>query len=64
MIRVANIKIPLEAGADEPLAAALKKLRADRSQVKDWRVSKKSVDARDKGDVHFVVSVDVSLLLL
>jgi hypothetical protein len=27
MIRVANIKIPLDAGADEPLAAALKKLR-------------------------------------
>jgi uncharacterized FAD-dependent dehydrogenase len=61
MIRVANIKIPLDGPEDAPLTAVLKKLRADRSQVKDWRVSKKSVDARDKGDVHFVVSVDVSL---
>ena len=61
MIRVANIKIPLDGPEDTPLTAALRKLRADRSQVKDWRVSKKSVDARDKGDVHFVLSVDVSL---
>ena len=61
MIRVANIKIPLDGPEDAPLLAALKKLRADRAQVKEWRVSRKSVDARDKGDVHFVMSVDVSL---
>ena len=61
MIRIANIKVPLDGGAEAPLQGALKKLRADRSQVKDWRVSKKSVDARDKGDVHFVMSVDLSL---
>ena len=61
MIRIANIRVPLDGGAEAPLQYALKKLRADRSQVKDWRVSKKSVDARDKGDVHFVMSVDLSL---
>ena len=61
MIRVANIKTPLDGREDAPLTAALSKLRADRSQVKNWRVSKKSVDARDKGDVHFVMSVDISL---
>ena len=61
MIRVANIKIHLDGPEDAPLLAALKKLRADRAQVKEWRVSRKSVDARDKGDVHFVMGVDVSL---
>ncbi len=61
MIRVSNIKISLDSAEEAPLTAALKKLRANRNQVKDWRVSKKSVDARDKGDIHFVVSVDVSL---
>jgi uncharacterized FAD-dependent dehydrogenase len=61
MIRIANIKVPLDGSAEAPLECALKKLRADRSQVKRWHVSKKSVDARDKGDVHFVMSVDVSL---
>ena len=61
MIRIANIKLPLEAEADAPLKLALKKIKADKSAVTAWRVSKKSVDARDKGDVHFVVSVDVKL---
>ncbi len=60
MIRVANIKMPLDGNEESLLKAALKKLQADRSQVKNWRVSKKSVDARDKGDVHFVLSVDVT----
>ena len=61
MIRIANIKVPLDGNEEAPLLCALKKLRADRSQVKEWRVSKKSVDARDKGNVHFVMSVDLSL---
>ena len=61
MIRIANIKVPLEGDGETPLKLALKKIKADISQVKSWRISKKSVDARDKGDVHFVMSVDVSL---
>ena len=61
MIRIANIKVPLEGEGEAPLKLALKKSKADISQVKSWRISKKSVDARDKGDVHFVMSVDVSL---
>ena len=61
MIRIANIKVPLDENGEAPLQLALKKIKADKSQVKSWRISKKSVDARDKGDVHFVMSVDVSL---
>ncbi len=61
MLRIGGLKIPLDGAADEPLRAALKKIKAEPGQVKRWRVSKKSVDARDKGDVHFVFSVDVSL---
>ena len=61
MIRIGNLKAPLNMEADLPLALALKKLKAERSAVTSWRVSKKSVDARDKGDVHFVLSVDVQL---
>ncbi|MBQ9263050.1 MAG: hypothetical protein IJ189_02425 [Clostridia bacterium] len=61
MLRVANLKISLDGGADAALTAALKKLKVGRDQVLSWRVSKKSVDARDKGDVHFVMAVDVAL---
>ena len=60
MLRVANLKIPLDAKGDLPLAMALQKLRAKKEQVTDWRVSKKSVDARDKENVHFVMAVDIA----
>ena len=61
MLRVANLKIDLDAGAEAPLEAALKKLKISREQVLQWRIGKKSVDARDKGNVHFVVAVDVKV---
>ena len=61
MLRIANLKIPLDAGPDAPLRAALKKLRISPEQALSWRIAKKSVDARDKGDVHFVMTVDVAL---
>ena len=61
MIRIPNVKAPLDAAGEEPLLLALKKIRVDRGQVTAWRIGKKSVDARDKGDVHFVLAVDVQL---
>ena len=61
MLRVANLSIPVGAKADQAaFQAALKKLRLSPSQVKEWHISKRSVDARDKGDVHFVYAVDLS----
>ncbi len=61
MLRIANLNLPLNGTEKDALALALKKLRTDEKQVLSFRISKKSVDARDKGDVHFVVAVDVSL---
>ena len=59
MIRIANLKAPLDAGDDLAsfLAGALK---IPQSAVLDVRLHKKSVDAREKGDVHFVLSLDVA----
>ncbi len=61
MLRVANLSVPLDAAQDAPLLAALQKLRLPRERVAAWRIGKKSVDARDKADVHFVMAVDVQL---
>ena len=61
MLRIANINLPLEGTEKDALALALKKLRLEKDQVLSFRISKKSVDARDKGDVHFVVAVDMAL---
>ena len=60
MLRVGNISVALQAEADKAaFRQALKKLRIAERDVTDWRVSKRSVDARDKGDVHFVYAIDV-----
>ena len=61
MLRIANINLPLEGTEKDALALALKMLRLEKDQVLSFRISKKSVDARDKGDVHFVVAVDMAL---
>lgn len=61
MLRIANIPLPLDGNEKSALLLALKKLRTTQDQVLSFRISKKSVDARDKGDVHFVVAVDVAL---
>ncbi len=61
MLRIANIKLPLNGTEETALDAALKKLRLPRAAVLSFHISKKSVDARDKGDVHFVVAVDVQV---
>lgn len=62
MLRVANLRVPLCADADaQAFAMALKRLRQPAAAVASWQVSKRSVDARDKGDVHFVYAVDLAL---
>ena len=60
MIRLNNLKVPLDYDEKTLLRLAETRLNA-RGQVEAVRVAKKSVDARDKGDVHFVMALDVSV---
>ena len=61
MIRLHNIKIPLDFSDKTLVSAACKKLGTTSAQVSSCKVSKKSVDARKKNEVCFVVSLDVQL---
>ena len=61
MIRLHNIKIPLDYSKKSLLQAACKKLDITQAQIHSAEIAKKSVDARKKSDVCFVVSLDVSL---
>ncbi len=61
MIRLSGVNIPPGAPDDAPLLAALRILRLRREQVLSWRVSRKSIDARDKARVVFVYSLDIAL---
>ncbi len=59
MIRLHNVKIPLEHGALARIAA--KKLGCPAAQIASCEISRRSIDARKKNDVCFVVSLDVAL---
>lgn len=61
MIRLHNVKIPLTYSAKTLSQAASKKLGCTQGQIARCEISKKSVDARKKNDVCFVVSLDVTL---
>lgn len=61
MIRIANVKIPLDYTEETFRSAAARKLSLASDAVASACAVKKSVDARNKRDVHFVMTLDVSL---
>ena len=59
MIRINQIKLPLDAGEEQLPVLAAKLLRIAPSSIEEWHIHKKAVDARKKQDVHFVYSIDL-----
>ena len=58
MLRINNLNMPLDATNDDLKQAVALKLKCSPSDIVDWQICKKSVDARNKGNVHFVYGVD------
>ena len=61
MIRIPNIKAPLDTTPAQLKKLAAQALRVRPDEITDVIVSKKSVDARKKNDVCFVLTLDVSV---
>lgn len=61
MIRLHNIKLPLDYSPKTLIQLASKKLGVQQGQIAQCELSKKSVDARKKNDVCFVAAIDVVL---
>ncbi|MHC1786841.1 MAG: NAD(P)/FAD-dependent oxidoreductase [Christensenellales bacterium] len=61
MIRVSGISVRPEGGDGAARAEALRRLKLRADEVLSLRIARKSVDARDKGDVRLVYAVDVTL---
>lgn len=61
MIRVAGIRAPLGLGAALMRGLAARALGIRERDVLSVRLSRRSIDARDKGDIHLSVSLDVSV---
>ena len=61
MIRINNIKIRKDINDTELLDLLIEKYKIKKIDIIDWKISKKSIDARKKDDVHYVYSIDLNL---
>ena len=61
MLRLDSLSLPLDFTPETLNALILRKLKCAPEQLKSVVPLKKAVDARDKADVHFVLSVAVTL---
>lgn len=61
MIRIADISMALGYTADELRRAAAKRLRVEPQRLTSLSLVKRSVDARKKSDIKYIVTVDVQL---
>ena len=60
MIRVRQVKVLIE--EDNLLEKVAKKLRVNISDIVDYKIVKKSIDARDKNNIYYVYEVDLELV--
>ncbi len=61
MIRIPDLKMPLDYSESSLLSTAAKALRTDENNILKIEIYKKSVDARKKSDVHFNITLDVKV---
>ena len=63
MLRVRQIKVPVTLDNNDYLLDRIsKKLKVKKTDIKDYIIIKKSIDARDKNNVFFVYELDIDVL--
>ena len=61
MLRLTELKLPLDHDAEALPDAIVARLGIARQQLRAWRIFRRGYDARKKSAIHFVYSVDVEL---
>ncbi|MEG2983718.1 MAG: hypothetical protein RR835_03390 [Peptostreptococcaceae bacterium] len=61
MLRVSNIKLDINESLDNIKKLVLKKLKVNESDLINFNIYKESIDARRRGKIDFVYTVDVEL---
>lgn len=61
MIRISNLKVPLDFDFSDLKTLCAHQLKVPINCIKSAKLSKKSVDARRKNNVHFIISADISV---
>lgn len=62
MIRIQSILLPPGHSHSELRAAAAQRLGVRPCDIQDFKIARKSLDARKKDNIHFIYSVDVTLV--
>jgi len=62
MLRINNIKIFEDISDEKVLETALKRNKINYADILDWHISKKSIDARKKDNVHYNYSIDINVI--
>lgn len=61
MIRVRQVNVKIDAKNEEIVKQCAKKLKVKEEKIKDYKIVKKSIDARDKENIVFSYEIDVNL---
>lgn len=61
MIRLTELRLPLEHAPEELRAAVLRRLRLKPAELREMRIHKRSPDARKKNALQFVYSLDLAV---
>ncbi|MBR1884620.1 MAG: FAD-dependent oxidoreductase [Clostridia bacterium] len=59
MLRIDNVKVNKDLNLEELKDLVSKKYRINKNDIQDFTIYKKSIDARDKSNVHYVYSFNV-----
>ena len=59
MIRVSQLKLPVEHSEEQFYQKIEKSLKIKKDQIKKLQIVKKSIDARKKEDVHYSYCIDI-----
>ena len=61
MLRISNIKLDINEDISKVRELVLKKLKINEKDLIKYHIYKESIDARKKGKIEFVYTVDVDL---
>ena len=61
MLRITNVNIRKDLSEQEIYEIAIKKYNIKKEDILNWKISKKSIDARKKDDVHYTYSIDIKV---
>ncbi len=61
MIRITQIKLPINHREEELLSAIAKSIKQPQNKLRQYAIIKKSIDARKKNEIKYIYTVDVTL---